>query len=131
MIEVKIELHDTVEIGAFHQFSQAIEKYRTAKDAEERARWAGQTGGSGQTGGPVTDAQYEQPAQPKQVIATITPAGVVKAPKADELMRAAQAYAQKHGLPEALAIVREFGATRVGEVTDPDKMAALFERFTQ
>jgi hypothetical protein len=46
-------------------------------------------------------------------------------------MNAAQAFAKKHGLDAALAVIREVGgAARVGEVK-PENRAATYARLTQ
>lgn len=116
---VQIELNDANEIKAFGDFTNVLERYR-----------AGEV--FGQTGEQEPPAPQEPPpAQDEAVVAHIDDTGVTKPVKPTELQAAAQAYAKKHGLDAALKIVKEFGATRVGEIKDPKMMAALYERFTK
>lgn len=133
MIPVKVEIHlmDGVEREAFNKLMTAIEQYRVQRQREiEREMDAEETVATGgDDDNEIVDAVYEADQAP--VIATITPNGALKVPSPDELNNAATAYMNKHGLDKALALVREFGVARVGDLKDPQKQAALYERFTK
>ena len=117
---VQVELNDANEIKAFGDFTNVIERYRAGEIF-------GQTGEQE----PPAPQEQEPPAQDEAVVGHIYDGGVAKPVKPTGLQAAAQAYAKKHGLDAALKIVKEFGATRVGEIKDPKMMAALYERFTK
>ena len=115
---LQFEALDSTEVKAFGDFINVIDKWRAGEVLPQ---------GGAQTG----EQQVELPQADEKIVASIDETGVTKPIKATELQAAAQAYAKKHGLDAALKIVKEFGATRVGEIKDPKMMSALYERFTK
>lgn len=113
---LQFEALDSTEVKAFGDFINLIDRWRAA-GGEQPEQQAGE--------------QAELPQPEEKVVASIDETGVTKQIKATELQAAAQAYAKKHGLDAALKIVKEFGATRVGEIKDPKMMSVLYERFTK
>jgi hypothetical protein len=150
MVKLEVYFEDATELGAFAEFMEKVEHYRQHKPPHSHHP-------VGVQGGPVapednsaeevSDATYDDappevlahqvPADTERltaeapVIATITPEGVSKPPTDEQLNSAAQAYAKKHGLEKALDLVRQTGATRVGELKDPAKRAELYKRFVE
>lgn len=132
MIRVELELEDANEMQGVARLMAQVEQYRAHKghdhgDAGLPPENAGTNGED-----PVAEATYaadEKPDAP--IIAQITPSGVVKAPKEADLNAAALAYSKKHGLDAALKVVGEFGASKVSEIKDPVKQAAIYYRFVE
>lgn len=125
MLKIEMVLLDENEVEVFHKLVSVVRKYREAKYAEEQKQWAGEPAMADE----VVDAP-EHPA-PEQVVAHISPEGAVKPIPVEKVQEAAQKFAQVHGLDKALAVVKEFGASRVSEIKDPVKLALLFERLTK
>lgn len=123
MLKVEMVLLDENEVEVFHKLVSVVRKYREAKYAEEQKQWAGEPA--------MADEVVETPAAPEPVVGHISPEGAVKPIPVEKVQEAAQKFAQVHGLDKALAVVKEFGASRVSEIKDPVKLALLFERLTK
>lgn len=130
MVEVKLYLHDAIEIQMLAQFEGFLEQKRAQDNARQFE--------NAQTPEPAIPTPATEPTEPTappaatdtQVIASITPEGATKAapiPTDAEMVAALTKYHEAKGLPAAVALLGEFNAKRVGDIS-PDLRAAFIGR---
>jgi len=136
MIKVEMELYDEAEFGAFQKLVSVVQDYRV-KLAQERQQQMQAAMGAPYVQAPLTAETGGQTAPVQTVTADPAVVGHIspstETPKVElaQVQEAAQKYAQTHGLDKALAVVKEFGASRVQDVKDPVKLALLLERLSK